>query len=418
MQYLTTIQSVQRETDKLYKEHFGQLIATLLCSFRAIDPEAAEDIVHDSFSSALTNWTKKGIPLNPAGWIFRVCRNKALNKIRNEKRFNAFSKNPHTDFDEIRYSESILDDQQLKLLFACAHPDLSPKVQIVITLKYVVNLRVDAIAKMLGMTVDGVDKLLARARQRIKEEKILLEEPVSAALTTRLPIVHQIIYLIFNEGYKPSGGKEMFREELCEEALLLNHALIKTGLGNKETAALHALMLFNSARFRSRFTASGDLVDLERQDRQLWNQDLIIFANDYLIRSRDNLITRFHLEASIAYFHCIADTFDSTDWKSIANLYVELFRRNANPFVKWNYAIALYHSGQKNRSFEILNELESHTILNQYHLLNCTLGKFHTTEGNHALAKQFFLKALGQTNFMKEKEFIQKQISQLDSFIE
>jgi RNA polymerase sigma factor (sigma-70 family) len=405
---------VQQEINKLYKEHFGQLIASLLYTFHGIAPETCEDIVHDSFSSALTDWAINGIPLNPAGWMYKVCRHKAINKIKKEKRICELSENLEPGFTEINFSDSFIDDQQLKLLFACAHPDLSPKVQVVITLKYVVNLRVETIAKMLGMTIDGVDKLLVRARQRIKEEKILLEEPIPSALEPRLPVVHKIIYLIFNEGYKSSGGKEIIREELCEEALLLNNALMNAGLGNKETAALHALMLFNSARFRSRFTPEGNLVDLEGQDRSLWNRDLILLACDYLMRSRDDLITSYHLEASIAYFHCMTDDFGSTDWKAIANLYARLLDGNANPFVELNYAIALYYSGQKQRAFEILHELEQHRILGQYYLLNCTLGTFYAAEGNCAMAKPFFLKALGQTNFIKEQELVQKRIDEIE----
>ena len=138
-----------------------------------------------------------------------------------------------------------------------------------ITLKYVVNMKTEAIANVLAMRADAVDKLLVRARQKIREEKILLTTPPATALQPRLPIIHKIIYLIFNEGYKASWGKELLREELCEEALLLNKALIDNNLGNKETYALHALMLFNSARFQSRFGASGELIDLENQDRSL-----------------------------------------------------------------------------------------------------------------------------------------------------
>lgn len=200
---------VQQEVDRLYKEHFGKLVASLLYSSRDIDPETAEDMVQDSFSSALINWRQQGIPLNGTGWIYKVCKNKALNKIKRDKRVEGLSENTNLESVEIKFSESVLDDQQLKLLFACAHPDLSPKVQVVITLKYVVNLRVEAIAKILAMTIDGVDKLLLRARQKIKDEKILLEEPDPAAFQLRLPSVHKILYLIFNEGYKTSWGKEI-----------------------------------------------------------------------------------------------------------------------------------------------------------------------------------------------------------------
>ena len=395
---------VQQEVDRLYKQHFGKMVASLLYSSRDIDPETAEDIVQDSFSTALTDWRLKGIPTNTMGWIYKVCRNKALNKIKKDKRLETISDITDQGSAEIRFNESVLEDQQLQLLFACAHPDLSPKAQVVITLKYVVNLKVESIAKILGMTIDGVDKLLLRARQKIRDERIILEEPHLQALKPRLPIVHKIIYLTFNEGYKSSGGKEILREELCEEALLLNKALMDSHLGNRETAALQALMLFNSARFKSRFSASGELLDLENQDRSLWNQDLILLAHDFFTRSQGEEVSTYHLEAAIACLHCLAKNFESTDWKTIAGLYVRLLHIRPNPFVELNYAIALYYAGDKPASFNILNELQRHTILSQYYLLNMALGKFHHLEGDDNLARQFLLKAHYQTNRSERKE--------------
>lgn len=404
---------VQQEVDRLYKQQFGKMVASLLYSSRDIDPETAEDIVQDSFSAALTDWRLKGIPLNPTAWIYRVCRNKTLNKIKKDQRLESLSEKTDRGSVEIRFSESVLDDQQLKLLFACAHPDLSPKAQIVITLKYVVNLRVETIAKVLGMSIDAVDKLLLRARQKIKDEKIILEEPHPQALKQRLAIVHKIIYLTFNEGYKSSGGKEILREDLCEEALLLNKGLLASNLGNKETKALHALMLFNCARFKSRFAASGELLDLENQDRSLWNQDLMQLGHDFLSQSRSELVSKYHLEAAIACLHCAAKSFDTTDWKTIAGLYVRLLHLNTNPFVELNYAIALFYAGEKETAFKILNTLRQHAVLSQYYLLNMALGKFHQMEGDNYLAKQFLQKAWHQTNAAQEKDFINKMIDKL-----
>ncbi len=148
------------------------MVSSLLYFSQDIDLETAEDLVQDSFSAALVAWRKDEIPSNPAGWIFTVCRNKALNKIKEGKRFRNLFQEEAIPTSETEIPPTVLDDYQLRLLFACAHPDISPKVQVVITLKYVVNLKIEAIAKVLGMTVDGVDKLLVRARQKIKEEKI------------------------------------------------------------------------------------------------------------------------------------------------------------------------------------------------------------------------------------------------------
>ncbi len=224
------------------------------------------------------------MPVNPAAWLFRVCKNKALNKIKESKRFSNLFTDEAVQPDDPVLSKLPFDDQQLILLFACAHPDLSPKVQVVITLKYVVNLKVEAIAKILGMTVDGIDKLLVRVRQKIKTEKILFFEPRAEELESRIHIVHKILYLIFNEGYKSSWGKELIREELCEEALLMTRALLNSTIGNKETSALYALMLFNASRFKARFGTNDELLDLEEQDRGLWNRELIQLAFVHLER--------------------------------------------------------------------------------------------------------------------------------------
>jgi RNA polymerase sigma-70 factor (ECF subfamily) len=369
--------------------------------------------VQDAFSAALIDWRLQGIPENSAGWLYKVCRNKALNKIKKDKRLKPLTEKQDQAAIEVRFSESAFDDQQLKLLFACAHPDLAPKTQVVITLKYVVNLRVESIAKNLGMTIDGVDKLLLRARQKIRDEKILLEEPHPNALKQRLSIVHKIIYLTFNEGYKSSAGKEILREDLCEEALLLNKALLDSSLSNKETSALHALMLFNSARFKSRLSDSGELLDLENQDRSVWNQDLIQLAHEFFTRSQGDTVSTYHLEAAIAYLHCIAPSFEQTDWRTIVGLYARLLQIYPNPFVELNYAIAKYYAGDKPGALEILNELQGHPFLNHYYILNMAIGKFQQLEGNDKLARQYLLKAQKQTTLQKEKDFIEKMLDKI-----
>lgn len=409
-----TAEIVQQHVNRLYKSHYGKMVSSLLYFSQSIDLETAEDLVQDAFASAITSWRDDGVPTNPAGWIFRVCRNKALNKIKQGEKVRGFFENEDFDALETTVSESPIDDHQLKLLFACAQQDFSPKVQVVITLKYVINLKVEAIAKILGMTIDGVDKLLLRARQKIRDEKILFTEPDLFFLKYRLPIVHKIIYLIFNEGYKSSWGKEMIREELCEDALLMNKALLESGVGNGETAALHALMLFNAARFKARFGNEGELLDLEEQDRSLWNKDLILYATKFLAQSQKGDISSYHYEASIAYLHCIAADFKSTDWLSISKLYNQLLHNNPNPFVEMNYAIALYYSGQKQTAFEILDELQRKPFLNQYYLLNATLGKLNFLEGDYEKAKTYFLATLHQADSQLEKDYVRKLMNQME----
>jgi RNA polymerase sigma factor (sigma-70 family) len=399
---------VQQQVDGLYKKQYGKMIAMLLYCFRGMDIETAEDIVQDAFSAALTFWKDGSIPANAEGWLFKVCRNKAINMLKAGRRTPAISEPESYSIHENVFAGALIEDNQLKLLFACAHPDLSPKAQVVITLKYVINLKVEAIARILAMSIDGIDKLLVRARQKIKEEKNLFEDLPAAGLMPRIPIVHKILYLVFNEGYKSSWGKQLIREELCEDALIMTKILLDSNLGNKETAALYALMLFNAARLRSRFSASGELLDLEEQDRNLWNKDLIMLAAQYLDRSREAVVSSYHYEASIAYLHSIARDFQSTDWNTIKGLYLKLLQQNANPFIELNYAIALYYAGKKKDAFTILHVLQQNPFLHQYYLLNATLGKMYLLEKDHANAKKYLLKATGQTNMQAEKDFIQK----------
>ncbi len=405
---------VRLEADQLYKSHFGKMVSSLLRFSDDIDLKTAEDLVQDSFSAALISWKKDGLPVNPAAWLFRVCKNKALNKIKESKKFSNLFMDEEVHPVDPALSKFPLDDQQLILLFACAHPDLSPKIQVVITLKYVVNLKVEAIAKILGMTVDGIDKLLVRVRQKIKDEKILFFEPVAEQLESRIHIVHKILYLIFNEGYKSSWGKELIREELCEEALLMTRALLKSTIGNKETSALYALMLFNASRFKGRFGVHGELLDLEEQDRSLWNRELIQLAFFHFEQSRGEMISAYHYEASIAGVHCSSESFAATDWDAITILYSRLLKINPNPFVELNYAIALYYAGQKNEALAILHKLETEPFFSQYYLLHASLGKIYFAKGNYALAKKYFTETLKLTGSPAEKAFIQRLIEKVN----
>lgn len=294
----------QPAVDKLYKSHFGKMVTAMLRFSRDLDLETAEDLVQDAFFSALSTWKVTGIPDNPAGWVYRVSRNNALNWLKRNKSF----KNPFEEDQAVTEGaephDDLFDDRKMYLLFACAHPRLSSKMQLVITLKYVANLRAESLAKALGMTVDGIDKVLWRAKSLIRMENLFLKQLSPQQLKARLPVVHKIIYLIFNEGYRAGSGKEIIREDLCEESLIMTKTLLDNRISNSDTAALYSLLLFNAARLGTRLTTSGELLDLEEQDRTLWDSDLIALGHYYFSQSQiQGEISSYHYEAAIAYLH-------------------------------------------------------------------------------------------------------------------
>jgi RNA polymerase sigma-70 factor (ECF subfamily) len=400
----------QQAVDKLYKSHFGKMVTAMLQFSRDLDLETAEDVVHDAFYSALITWKDTGVPDNPAGWVYTVSRNSALNLLKKNRSF----KNPFTDeyvtAESGERNEDLFDDRKTYLLFACAHPRLSLKMQVVITLKYVANFRGESVARALGMTIDGIDKILSRAKSLIRMENIFLKEPTPKQLKARLSAVHKIIYLIFNEGYRAGSGKEIIREDLCEESLIITKSLLDNHICNADTAALYALLLFNAARLGARLARPGELLDLMEQDRALWNSDLIALGHYYFSQSQiPGEISSYHYEAAIAYLHTHAKSFADTDWATITQLYSKLLHGNPNPFISLNYAIALYYSGQTVSAIDMLEDLRK-TFLEQYYLLHTALGKLYLLEGKYDKSDFYLNKALSLTSFRAEKDFVRKML--------
>jgi len=192
----------------------------------------------------------------------------------------------------------------------------------------------------------------------------------------RLSVMHKVIYLIFNEGYKQSAKKISQGKIMCEDALMLNKFLLDSPLSNPETKALQALMLFNVARFNARFDAQGNAVELEYQDRTLWDQSLIQLACFLLTESEDSIFSPYHLEAAIACVHCAARKFEDTDWEAICKYYDALLKVYPSPFAEINYAVALQYNHQNDKAFRILMDLQRNPYFNKLPILDLTIRKY------------------------------------------
>jgi len=216
--------------------------------------------------------------------------------------------------------------------------------------------------------------------------------------------------LIFNEGYRAGSGKEIIREDLCEESLIMTKSLLDNHICNAETAALYSLLLFNAARLGARLTTSGELLDLTEQDRALWDGDLIALGHYYFSRSQiPGEISSYHYEAAIACLHSHAKSFADTDWATITQLYAKLLHGKPNPFISLNYGIALYYNGQRLSAFEVLEGLRE-TFLEQYYLLHAALGKLYLLDGEKGKSDFYLNKALSLTSFPAEKDFVRKML--------
>ena len=367
--------------EALYKGKFGQLISLILQRFRSLSIESAEDIVQETFAEAAARWQEQGIPENPSGWLYQTCKNKSINLLKKISKTGdlSFAKTVSVAAEEI--SEHGFKDAQLLMLMACCHPHITPKAQVVLALKYVSNLKVENIALQFGAELEAIEKMLYRARQKIKSEALILSANRYGYSAERLSVVHKVIYLIFNEGYKQSGVKISQGKMMCEDALMLNKFLFDSPVCNSETKALQALMLFNIARFDARFDAQGNAVELEYQDRSLWDRSLIQLAHLLLTESEDSTFSPYHLEAAIACVHCAAQKFEDTDWSAICKYYEVLLKVYPSPFAEINYAVALQYNHQNEKAFRILMDLHRNPYFNKLPILAISIRKYYERMG-------------------------------------
>jgi len=301
------------------------------------------------------------------------------------------------------------------LLFACAHPDLSPKVQVVITLKYVVNLKVEAIAKVLGMTIDGIDKLLLRARQKIRQDKIPFEVPVGYKMQRRAQAVLESIYLLFNEGYNSTQHEELIRKDLLEESLRLGQLLVHHPSTKRSNVfALLALICFNTARNEARLDKEGNILLLEKQDRKLWNRSLIQQGFDYIDQSAEgDMLTAYHIEAAIAAEYVSAASYQATNWKNILHYYDLLYELHPAAIVALNRAVViaeLYGPAEGMNSIENIPDIDS---LKNYYRLPAILGELYLKMNEKGKAAGFFLEAARLTGSEAEKKLLTQKINRL-----
>ena len=109
--------------NKLYREQYSKMVSSLVRYFGLSNFAAAEDIVQETFMSALAKWSVDGEPDNPTAWLFRVCKNKALNYLKSpsskvSEAVSLDAERGHREFDDI-FLEDEIKDSQLRLLFAC-----------------------------------------------------------------------------------------------------------------------------------------------------------------------------------------------------------------------------------------------------------------------------------------------------------
>lgn len=414
---------ISDKIDHLFRHEYGKLVSVLTSVFGTSHIELAEDVVQEAMLEALHKWSYSGVPDNAVGWIYQVAKNKAVNLVKRENFKNQkipevqhrlMSEQNSASFSETIFTDKEIADDQLRMIFTCCHPAISPDSQIALTLKTLCGFSIPEIAKAFLTTEENINKRLVRARKTIRKANVVFEVPVGKELEDRLSSVLEAIYLLFNEGYSSSTGHEFIRYEVCEEAIRLAKIIAANPtIASSNTYALLALMTLNASRFKSRLDVLNNIIGLEHQDRSLWDQDLIKNGLYYLeFAAAQNEVSIYHILATISAQHCTARTYDSTDWESILSLYDMLVEIDKSPLVRLNRAVALSKTAGPAEALRALSSIKDSTEFSGYLPYYTTKADLHFQNQEVRIAIQLLHQALKLPLEKKNKTLIYNKINE------
>jgi RNA polymerase sigma factor (sigma-70 family) len=405
--------------EHLFRHQAGRMTASLtrILGWHALD--TAEDVVQEALVAALETWPYRGIPHEPAAWLWRVARNRALDRLCHRKlsarKLEALTLELAAR-DSPAYSQlGAPDDDLLATMFACAHPALPEDSQVALMLKILGGFTTEEIARAYLEPASTVSQRIVRAKRKLRELKVDLEVPSGRDLSRRTDAVHLALYLMFNEGYSAHSGPTLLRDEFCAEALRLGRLLCAHGDTDSPTArALLALMFFQSSRLETRSDTDGNLLLLSEQDRTKWDRNLIKQGFAELERAACGTeVSTYHLEAGIAGCHVTAANYDDTDWMAILAVYEELVDMDSSPVFALNRAVAVGMVKGNKAALKELEALSDDPRFEHYHLYFSTVAEFYTRLRRLDEARLNYRRAIELAGSEPEKKFLERRLSLL-----
>ena len=417
---------------QIFRQERGRVLASLVGHLR--DMALAEDVVQDAFLIALERWPREGLPKHPAAWIITTARNRAIDRIRRQRRIAggdetleqlpaASQAQPEQhDFDMQHFP-----DERLKLIFTCCHPALSEEAQVALTLRTLGGLSTEEIARAYLLPVPTMAQRLVRAQRKIRDAGIPFEVPDPGKIGARMGTVLSIVYLIFNEGYNATSGSTLIRNDLCAEAiglgrLLLDliereHAQPTLQLFRPESTGLLALMLLHDARRTARVSTEGQLILLGAQDRQLWNRAQIQEGVALVERAlRQRQAGPYQIQAAISAVHAEAMRAEDTDWQQIVGLYIELEKFLPTPVVQLNRAVAVAMADGPLAGLMLLDQLNLAEPLDQYYLYHATRADLLRRLGEHDSSIAEYRRALALCQNQTERDYLMQRLDESSKF--
>lgn len=401
------------ELDGVFRREWGPAVAAL--ARWSGDHTVAEDAVQEASAEALRTWPRDGMPDNPGGWLVTVARNRARDRLRREsirpgKELASVLDDINARTDRPDVPHRVRDDE-LRMMFTCAHPALDRQSQLALTLRLVSGLTVAEIARALLQSEAAVGQRITRAKNKVRHANIPLRVPPAELLPERTPHVLGCIYSVFTEGYWSTAGPSAIRDELCDEGVRLAGELCALMPSEPEAHALAALMLLHDSRRATRVDDAGALVPLEDQNRLRWDRGRIARGLDRL-RLAQGSTGPYLPQAVIAALHATAPSWAQTDWTTICAAYDRLVQMTDSPVVRANRALAVGFRDGPDAGLAALENVAHDPRLARSNLVATVRADLLRRAGRPAAALAWYRTALEHNGSEPSRDFLRRRIAE------
>ena len=402
----------RRAAEQAARQSYGKLIAFLAARFR--DVPAAEDALSDAIAAALSTWPERGIPANPEAWLLVAAKRNLLRRVRHENVRAGARDRIMMAFEEaeerMNTDNSTFPDERLKLLFVCAHPALDRSAHTPLMLQSVLAIDAATIAKAFLVSPQAMSQRLVRAKIKIRDAHIPFVVPDRSLLSDRLESVLSAIYAAYGIGWDGVDGETGKQGSLADEAIWLGRTLLATLPQEPEAAGLLSLMLYSESRRGARRDATGQYVPLDQQDTALWNEEMIIEA-DNLLRQAGAFgsLGPFQCQAAIQSVHANRRRSGVTDWTALAMLYEALLIMKPTVGARVSHAAVIGRVQDAAAGLALLNRIAERDIVN-YQPYWAVRAHLLTEAGETASASSAYRTAIGLSDSEAVRQFLQTRL--------